>query len=228
MLVAQASTSSLFDLLQQTGPVARVVLAILLLFSFVSWAIIFQKYRTFATMRVQSARFLQAFRSSARLPEPKTIASGNTGSPLPAVYAAGYHELLGQISGSNPNTQKLKSMNAISVVMHLVASEEIHKMEKWMPFLATTGSVTPFIGLFGTVVGVMGSFLGLGTAGTATLRAVAPGIAEALIATAAGLFTAVPAVVAYNYFLHDIKDAATRLNNFVAEFTAQVEKHYSA
>ncbi len=179
-------------------------------------------------MRVQSARFLQAFRSSARLPEPKTIASGNTGSPLPAVYAAGYHELLGQISGSNPNAQKLKSMNAISVVMHLVASEEIHKMEKWMPFLATTGSVTPFIGLFGTVVGVMGSFLGLGTAGTATLRAVAPGIAEALIATAAGLFTAVPAVVAYNYFLHDIKDAATRLNNFVAEFTAQVEKHYSA
>jgi biopolymer transport protein TolQ len=93
-----------------------------------------------------------------------------------------------------------------------------------MPWLATTGSVTPFIGLFGTVWGVMDSFAGLGTAGAASLRAVAPGIAEALIATAAGLFTAIPAVIAYNHFLHEIKEFAGRMHNFTAEFTALIEK----
>jgi len=177
-------------------------------------------------MRAHSTRFLQAFRASARLPEPKTIASGNTASPLTAVYAAGYHELASQVGG-NPEPRKIKSMNAIHVVMQLVGTEEIHKMEKWMSFLATTGSVTPFIGLFGTVVGVMDAFVGLGTAGAASLRVVAPGIAEALITTAAGLFAAIPAVIAYNYFLHVIKDFATRLNNFAAEFSAQIEKNYT-
>lgn len=197
-------------------------------FSLFSWAIIYQKYRSFSLMRQQSAKFLQAFRASPRLPDPKALAAGTSASPLMAVYAAGYHELAGQVTGSNPEARKLKSMNAIHVVMQLVATEEVHKMEKWMPWLATTGSVTPFIGLFGTVVGVMDAFVGLGTAGAASLRAVAPGIAEALITTAAGLFAAIPAVIGYNYFLHEIKDFATRLNNFAAEFGAQVEKHYSA
>lgn len=237
-LLAESNT---FTLLQQTGLTAKIVLLILVGFSLFSWAIIYQKYRAFALMRVQSARFLHAFRSSTRLPEPKTIAAGATASPLTAVYAAGYHELAGQVSGSNPfgappqtenpqgkpEPRKIKSLNAIHVVMQLVATEEIHKMERWMPWLATTGSVTPFIGLFGTVVGVMNAFLGLGTAGAASLRAVAPGIADALVTTAAGLFAAVPAVIAYNYFLHEIKEYATRLNNFSAEFSAQVEKHYT-
>lgn len=176
-------------------------------------------------MRDHSAKFLQAFRASSRMPEPKAIAAGKSASPLTAIYAAGYHELAGQVGG-NPEPRKVKSLNAIHVVMQLVATEEIHKMEKWMPFLATTGSVTPFIGLFGTVLGVMDAFFGLGTAGVASLRAVAPGIAEALITTAAGLFTAIPAVIGYNYFLHEVKDFATRINNFAAEFSAQVEKHY--
>lgn len=219
--------SQFLSLLQQTGFVSRVVLVLLAGFSLFSWAIIYQKYRTFTLMRKHSERFLQAFRASSRLPEPKTIASGNAASPLSAVYAAGYHELASQLSGGNPEPRRIKSMNAIQVVMQLVATEEIHKMEQWMPWLATTGSVTPFIGLFGTVFGVMNSFMGLGSAGAASLRAVAPGIAEALIATAAGLFAAIPAVIAYNYFLHDIKDFATRLNNFAAEFSAQIEKQYT-
>jgi len=222
------AASQFLTLLQQTGPVAKVVLLILLGFSLFSWAIIYQKWRTFSRMRKQSAQFLQAFRAGSRLPEPKTIAVGHTASPMVAVYAAGYHELLSQVGGTHPEPRKLKSMNAIHVVMQLVSTEEIHKMEHWMPWLATTGSVSPFIGLFGTVFGVMDSFMGLGTAGAASLRAVAPGIAEALIATAAGLFAAIPAVIAYNYFLHDIKDFATRLNNFAAEFSAQIEKHYTA
>ncbi len=112
---------------------------------------------------------------------------------------------------------KITSLNAVTVSMQLAAAEEVRKAEKYMSWLATTGSVTPFIGLFGTVWGVMDAFTGLGTAGAASLRAVAPGIAEALITTAAGLFTAVPAVIAYNHFLHDIKDLGARMDGFTME-----------
>ncbi len=216
-------------LLQQTGLVSRIVLIILLLFSLFSWAIMIQKYRQFSVMQRQTSKFLQLLRSTPRLLEPKTLAASAAGSPLTSIYAAGYHELHSQTSGGgNPEPRRLKSLNAINVVMHLVAAEEIHKMEKWMPWLATTGSVAPFIGLFGTVWGVMDSFAGLGEAGAASLRAVAPGISEALIATAAGLATAIPAVIAYNHFLHEIKDFASRMNNFVAEFVAQLEKQYAS
>ena len=110
--------------------------------------------------------------------------------------------------------------------MQLAAGEEVRKVERYMPWLATTGSVTPFIGLFGTVWGVMDAFTGLGAAGSASLRAVAPGIAEALITTAAGLFTAVPAVIAYNHFLHDIRDLGARMDSFAMEVSALVEKLY--
>ena len=104
--------------------------------------------------------------------------------------------------------------------------DRVRKVESYMPWLATTGSVTPFIGLFGTVWGVMDAFTGLGAAGSASLRAVAPGIAEALITTAAGLFTAVPAVIAYNHFLHNIRDLSARMDSFAMEVTSVVEKLY--
>jgi biopolymer transport protein TolQ len=219
--------SELGKLLQQTGWVARIVLVILFLFSLFSWALIFQKWRLFSQLGRQTDRFLQAFRASQRLPEPKTLHAAAAGSPLVTLYAVGYQELVSQLVNANPHPQKLKSLNAVNVAMHLAAADEIRKMEKWMPWLATTGSVTPFIGLFGTVWGVMDAFEGLGTAGAASLRAVAPGIAEALIATAAGLFTAIPAVIAYNHFLHEIKEFAGRMNNFASEFTAQIEKQYT-
>jgi biopolymer transport protein TolQ len=215
-------------LLQQTGWVARIVLVILFAFSLFSWGLIFQKWRLFSQLGRQTNRFLQAFRSGQRLPEPKLLHAAAAGSPLVSLYAVGYQELQSQLAGANPHPQKIKSLNAVTVTMHLAGADEIRKMERWMPWLATTGSVTPFIGLFGTVWGVMDSFAGLGTAGTASLRAVAPGIAEALIATAAGLFAAIPAVIAYNHFLHEIKEFAGRMNNFTAEFAAQVEKLYVA
>jgi biopolymer transport protein TolQ len=223
--------SELGKLLQQTGWVARIVLVILLFFSLFSWALIFQKWRLFSVLNRQTAKFLQAFRATRQLPEPKVLHAAAAGSPLLALYAVGYQELQSQLgaapnTSNNPHPQKLKSLNAVNVAMHLAAAEEVHKMERWMPWLATTGAVSPFIGLFGTVWGVMDAFAGLGTAGAASLRAVAPGIAEALIATAAGLFAAIPAVIAYNHFLHEIKDYAGRMNNFAAEFTAQLEKHY--
>ncbi len=211
------------NLLQQTGWVARVVLIVLLLFSLFSWALIFQKLRLFGQIERQTARFLQTFRANRGLPEPRSL--GSSGSPLELVYVAGYRELQSQLAVSNPHG-RVKSIGAVAAGMQLAAAEEVRRVEKWMPWLATTGSVTPFIGLFGTVWGVMDAFAGLGNAGAASLRAVAPGIAEALITTAAGLFTAIPAVVAYNHYLHDIKELATRMDNFAMEVVAQVEKLY--
>ncbi len=147
-------------------------------------------------------------------------------SALLAVYTAGYRELHNQLAAGNPQEGKIRSWNAIQVGMRLATADEIHRMERWMPWLATTGSVSPFIGLFGTVWGVMDAFAGLGTVGAASLRAVAPGIAEALVTTAAGLFTAIPAVIGYNHFLHSIKDTAGDMSNFAAEFTARLETQY--
>ncbi len=210
-------------LLEQTGWVARVVLLLLLFFSLFSWALIFQKSRVFGQIERQTARFLHNLRVSRGLPEPKSL--GTMGSPLELVYAAGYRELQLQRAASNPHGN-VKSINAITVAMQLAAADEVRRVEKWMPWLATTGSVTPFIGLFGTVWGVMDAFAGLGSAGAASLRAVAPGIAEALITTAAGLFTAIPAVIAYNHFLSDIRQLATRMDNFAMEVAAQIEKNY--
>jgi biopolymer transport protein TolQ len=213
----------LTTLLQQTGWVARAVLGMLFCFSLFSWALIFQKLAVFSRLNRHTNVFLRVFRSGKGLPEPRSV--GSTGSPLEAVYAAGYRELSSQLVSGNP-PGRVKSLNAVIADMQLAAAEEVRKLERYMPWLATTGSVTPFIGLFGTVWGVMDAFSGLGTAGAASLRAVAPGIAEALITTAAGLFTAIPAVIAYNHFLHDIKEMGARMDNFAMEVAAQIEKQY--
>jgi biopolymer transport protein TolQ len=212
-------------LLAQTGWVARFVLSLLLFFSLFSWALIFQKLRLFARLERQTTIFLRTFRTTRSLPDPKAVAG--LGSPLESLYAAGYRELTSQLSASGANPQgRVKSLQAVTTDMQMAASEEVRKIERYMPWLATTGSITPFIGLFGTVWGVMDAFSGLGEAGAASLRAVAPGIAEALITTAAGLFTAIPAVMAYNHFLHHIKQFAGRMDNFTMEVAALIEKQY--
>ena len=178
----------------------------------------------FSRINRQTALFLRIFRANRTLPDPRQMGGG--GSPLESVYSAGFREIESQVRAGNPHG-KITSLNAVTVTMQLAAGDEVRRLEKYMPWLATTGSVTPFIGLFGTVWGVMDAFTGLGTAGAASLRAVAPGIAEALITTAAGLFTAVPAVIAYNHFLHDIRDLSARMDSFALEVTAVVEKIYS-
>ena len=175
-------------------------------------------------MNQQTALFLRIFRSNKALPDPRQMGSG--GSPLESLYSAGFREVDNQLRGGGNSPGKITSLNAVTVSMQLAAAEEVRRAEKYMPWLATTGSVTPFIGLFGTVWGVMDAFTGLGTAGAASLRAVAPGIAEALITTAAGLFTAVPAVIAYNHFLHNIKDLGGRMDGFTLEVAAMIEKLY--
>ena len=211
-------------LLSQTGWVARGVLLILFCFSLFSWAVILQKSVSFSRIRSETAQFLSAFRSSRQSAAPKTVAARVSGSPVAKVYAAGMREVESQLGAANPSG-KLKSFNAVAATMQVASADEVRAMEKWMSWLATTGSVTPFIGLFGTVWGVMDAFSGLGDAGAASLRIVAPGIAEALVTTAAGLVTAVPAVIAYNHFLHLIKDMAGQMDTFATEFIALLEKN---
>jgi biopolymer transport protein TolQ len=205
--------------------VARAVLLLLLFFSLFSWALIFQKLRLFSRIERQTTAFLRTFRATRSLPDPRSVAG--LGSPLESLYAAGYRELSSQLSASGGNPHpRIKSLQAVTTDMQMAAGEEIRKIERYMPWLATTGSITPFIGLFGTVWGVMDAFSGLGEAGAASLRAVAPGIAEALITTAAGLFAAIPAVMAYNHFLHHIKQFGARMDNLTMEVAALIEKQY--
>ncbi len=174
------------------------------------------------------------FRSGRGLPDPNTLRAGAGGTPLVVVYQAGYRELEAQLGspgnrpGVSPTPTKVRNAHAVGVEMQVAAGEEVRRLEKWMPWLATTGSVSPFIGLFGTVWGVMDAFSGLGDAGSASLRAVAPGIAEALITTAAGLFAAIPAVIAYNYYVGGIRALAARMDSFASEFVAKIETLYSA
>ena len=187
---------------------------------------IFQKLGLFGRIHRESDQFLKIFRATKGVANPQGLVSA--GSPFANVYAAGYRELQTQVSGSGTAApQKIKSMQAVTVNMQLAASEEVRRAEKGMSWLATTAGVTPFIGLFGTVWGIIDAFSGLGTAGAASLRVVAPGIAEALVTTAAGLAAAIPALIAYNYFLQKIRDLAQRLDTFVLEFAAQIEKTFT-
>ncbi len=214
------------SLLTQTGWVARGVLLLLLLFSIISWGMILQKIGLFGRIRRQSDQFLRIFRATRGVANPQALASA--GSPFASVYAAGYRELQSQVGGGgNPQIPKLKSLQAVTVSMQLASADEVHRAEKGMAWLATTGSVSPFIGLFGTVWGIIDAFSGLGSAGAASLRAVAPGIAEALVTTAAGLFAAIPAVIFYNQFLQNIRELAQRLDTFALEVTAQIEKTFN-
>ena len=217
---------NIFDILAQTGYVARAVLGLLLFFSLIYSGLIFQTMGLFGRIRRQSDQFLKIFRATKGVANPQGVISA--GSPFANVYAAGYRELQSQVTGTgNPSPQRVKSLQAVTVSMQLAATDEVRRAERGMSWLATTAGVTPFIGLFGTVWGIIDAFSGLGTAGAASLRAVAPGIAEALVTTAAGLFAAIPALIAYNYFLSDIRDLAQRLDTFALEFAAQIEKTFS-
>lgn len=221
-------------LLEQTTGVARVILGILLFLSIFSWALILQKFSQLSGLDNRTRRFLQMFRSGRGLADPNTLRAGAGTTPLVSVYAAGYREFEAQVGGSTRGSggvataTRLRNASAVGVEMQVAAGEEVRRLERGMSTLATIASVSPFIGLFGTVWGVMDAFAGLGEAGTASLRAVAPGIAEALITTAAGLFAAIPALIAYNHFLHGIRGLAARMNDFAMEFVAKIETLYTS
>jgi biopolymer transport protein TolQ len=205
------------NLVQQTGPVAKIVLLILLAFSIFSWAIILAKWSSLKRARAQSGRFVRAFRKATRVQDVAAVAEQFKPSPLVGVFENAYDEYRRQSGGT-------LRLTAIQRATQIAASEEMTRLERRMPWLATTGAVTPFIGLFGTVWGIIDAFHGLGDAGAATLRAVAPGISEALITTAAGLFTAIPAVIAYNQYTSSIREFGARMDDFSLEILNFIER----
>src|SRR5450631_3421165 len=208
------------DLVAQTGAVAKVVLLLLLVFSLVSWAIILAKWSILRRARSRSGRFIRAFRKAQRLQDVAAVADQFRPSPLVGVFEGGFEEYRRQVG----NNGSLVSVQAVQRAMQIANSEELTRFERNLPWLAITGAVTPFVGLFGTVWGIIDAFHGLGTAGAATLRAVAPGISEALITTAAGLLVAVPAVIAYNAFGATLREFGARLDDFSRELLNSMEE----
>ena len=218
-LLASFIGGEIVDMISNTGAIAKLVLLILLAFSVISWGIILTKWGLLRRARVQSGRFVRAFRKAQKLQDMAAVADQFRPSPLVGVFEGGYEEYKRQLA----STGGLRSATAVQRGMQIGASEEITRLERNVPWLAITAAVTPFIGLFGTVWGIIDAFHGLGTAGAATLRAVAPGISEALVTTAAGLAAAIPAVIAYNLILSSIREFAARGDDFALEMINAVE-----
>src|SRR3954454_25051254 len=220
LLLAVFVGGEIADMISNTGAVAKLVLLALLAFSLISWAIILTKWNMLRRARTQSCRFVRAFRKAQRLQDIAAVADQFKPSPLVGVFEGGYEEYRRQVAAVGG----LRNPISIQRGMQIGASEEITRLERNLPWLAITAAVTPFVGLFGTVWGIIDAFHGLGTAGAATLRAVAPGISEALITTAAGLFAAIPAVIAYNAFAHSLREFGARMDDFSAEFLNTIER----
>jgi biopolymer transport protein TolQ len=234
------SSGGILGLFPRT-PEALSMFLVLILFSLLSWTIIIRKWLTFRKIERQSREFVGYFRNSARLSEVNALCEHYHDTPLSGLFGAAYQELNLQLQAAqsknhpvNPSsggaTQTVlteRHMAAIHRSLQRASVAELSVLEKNMSWLATTGSVTPFIGLLGTVVGIIKAFEGLGLERTASIQAVAPGIAEALVATAAGLFAAIPAVIAYNQFLNRIKNVAAEMDDFSAELLNLFERSFS-
>ena len=224
-------------LVAHASPVAKFVLAVLVLFSAISWGIIFYKFLQFGGAARQSSTFLDVFRKSSKFSEVQAVCRTLTSSPLVGLFQSGYTELNSQLrTTANPDAAKpaavavrptLKSLDAVDRALLRATTVEMTKLERRLTFLATTASITPFIGLFGTVWGIMDSFQQIGAQGSSSLGVVAPGIAEALITTAAGLFAAIPAVYFYNHFTNRVKHFASEMDDFSLEFLNISERNFT-
>jgi biopolymer transport protein TolQ len=212
--------SAVLEMLQNSGPIAMTVLGVLLVASLFSWAIILGKWASFRRARAQSRRFLRAFRKANRLQEIATVSEQFKPSPLVNVFDEIYETYRRQTGGFGPP----RNITALERAGQTAASESLTAMEQRLTWLASIGAISPFIGLFGTIMGIVDAFHGLGTEGTATLRAVAPGVSEALITTAAGLLVAIPAVIAYNQFTARCRDFAARMDDFARELLNSMEE----
>lgn len=210
------------DIVRRSTPVGYVVLGILICFSVYSWAIIFSKWSVLRQAREANNRFLRAFRKSDGLESVMVVSEQFRPAPLVAVFDFGYEEIHRQMKSKGSVNNKL----ALERSLQLGVSEEIAKLERNMNWLATTASVTPFIGLFGTVWGIIRAFHDLGQMGSASLRAVAPGISDALIATAVGLAAAIPAAIFYNHYSHAIREMGARMDDFSMEFMNVAERSF--
>jgi len=228
-------SSGFMGLAIPTSPFASAILILLLLFSLVSWTIMVRKWLTFRRIERQSRGFVAIFRKSARLGEVSQACEHFRGTPLSGIFTAGYQELNSQLQiakpkeSGNPAGHPVltdRNLTGIQRALSRAAAAEISVLERSMSWLATTASVTPFIGLLGTVVGIISAFNGLGLEKTASIQAVAPGIADALVATAAGLFAAIPAVIGYNQLVHRIKNVASEMDDFSTELLNLVERSF--
>ena len=222
--------SGVLELVLNAGPLAKFVLAVLLLFSIMSWALVVDKGWQFRRARRQSVAFGKAYREGRRPSVVHLAAKKFRESPIAQMYAAAYPEIWGlpevvdQVMDEAEEGIPSERLEAVQRALQRGAGLEIARLERYLPFLATTASVTPFIGLFGTVWGVMSAFHGIGSQGSASLAVVAPGISEALVATAAGLGAAIPAVIAYNYFVNRVKRWATEMDGFMLDLLNQLSR----
>lgn len=231
----QAATGDVVGLVAQASPISLAVLIILLLFSVVAWAIIVSKLLAFKRMERQTSAFLDVFRRASKFSDVQAVSASLAASPLVGIFQAGYAELTAQLrqpaAASSPGAAAprptLKSLAAVDRALLRASSAEVNKLEKRVTFLATTASITPFIGLFGTVWGIMLAFSNIGAQGSTDLSVVAPPIAEALIATAAGLFAAIPAVYFYNHLTTKVKTYATEMDDFAMEFLNISERNFT-
>jgi biopolymer transport protein TolQ len=229
-------------LIASASPLSKSVLLILLLFSAISWGIIFYKILQYRRAERDTGTFLQVFRKSTKFSEVQSICGSVAKSPLVGIFQAGYAELNTQLRSTKPGAANheaetkpavpagrptLRSLDAVDRALLRATGTEVSKLEKRVPFLATTASITPFIGLFGTVFGIIFAFQNIGMQGSTSLSVVAPGIAEALVATAAGLFAAVPAVYFYNDFTNRVKEFATQMDDFALEFLNISERNFT-
>ena len=228
----------LLHTISNAGLVVQLILLLLLFFSVTSWAIILIKYRYIKRAVRQSAEFTEFFWKSRDLSNAFSKAKQLRGSPLARIFRIAYVELKKTSqSGSDPGSapsghgeEKLKfntrfaGMDNVKRALRRAINTEMTRMTQMVPFLATTGNTTPFIGLFGTVWGIMNSFAGIGQSGSASLAVVAPGISEALVATAAGLAAAIPAVIAFNFFMNKIRIVESELQSFSADFLNIIER----
>ncbi|MBI4887167.1 MAG: MotA/TolQ/ExbB proton channel family protein [Acidobacteria bacterium] len=234
-----AGSGDVITLIAETTPINQGVLAILVLFSVASWAIILQKTWSFRRSERDTTRFLDVFRRSSKFSEVQAVCPTLPATPLVGVFQAGYAEINAQFRaaapGGNPASATapaaprpiLKSLDGVDRALIRAATGEVSKLERRMTFLATTAGVTPFIGLFGTVVGIMIAFQRIGATGSTNLAIVAPGISEALISTAAGLFAAIPALIFYNHFTHRVKEFSATMDDFALEFLNIAERNFT-
>ena len=216
-------SSGILALVWNSGPIAKGVLVVLMVFSIVSWALIVEKAFQFRRVRRQTLEFLRVFREARRTSIVHTAARRLRQSPLAQLYSAAYQEVSGipevldKVLDDFDEGLNGDRLEAVNRALRRASALEVARLEHYLPFLATTASATPFIGLFGTVWGVMAAFHGIGAQGSASLAVVAPGISEALIATAAGLGAAIPAVIGYNYFVNRVKHWAVEMEGFTMD-----------
>jgi biopolymer transport protein TolQ len=208
-----------------TGWVGKAVLSILLLFSVMSWATMLIVGRRFARSAAASRRFVAAFRKAKRLVDVQSATTGATQSSLVGLFRAGYAEIEAQVAHAG-GAQTVRSLDSVERSLLRASRIESARLSRYLPFLATTAAATPFIGLFGTVWGIMDSFSTIGSMATTSITAVAPGISEALINTAAGLFAAVPALLAYNHFVQKLRNARGEMDDFTLEFLNLTERNF--